>query len=180
MAWVRIDDTWLNHPKVMQARATGGWSALGVWVGALTWANQQRSDGHVPTSWVALNSAQADADVLVEAGLWVAVDDGFVFHDYSDYQPTRAEIEAKTEQRAAAGKRGGSKSQANRKQTGSDSQANRKQTASNSEANVNPVPVPKPNPSALTEQRRARAVVSEKSLRNQKRLGLVVEKGSAA
>jgi hypothetical protein len=169
MAWVRIDDTWLNHPKVMHARAVGGWTALGVWCGALTWANQQRSDGHVPTSWVVLNNAQADADVLVEAGLWVAVDDGFVFHDYSDYQPTRAEIEAKTEQRAAAGKRGGSKSQ-----------ANRKQTASNSEANVNPVPVPKPNPSALTEQRRARSSSSEKSLRNKRRLGLVAGEGSAA
>ena len=169
MAWVRIDDTWLNHPKVMEARAAGGWAACGVWCGALTWANQQRSDGHVPTSWVVLNNAQAEADVLVEAGLWVVVEDGWAFHDYAEYQPLKAEIEAKSEQRAAAGKRGGSKSQ-----------ANRKQTASNSEANVNPVPVPKPNPSALTEQRRARSSSSEKSLRNKRRLGLVAGEGSAA
>jgi hypothetical protein len=116
-----------------------------------------------------LNNAQAEADVLVEAGLWVVVEDGWAFHDYAEYQPLKAEIEAKTEKRAAAGRRGGSKSQ-----------ANRKQTASNSEANVNPVPNPKPNPSALTEQRGRRSVVSEKSLRNKKRLGLVVEEGAAA
>jgi hypothetical protein len=118
-----------------------------------------------------LNNAQAEADVLVEAGLWRVVEDGWAFHDYAEYQPLKAEIEAKSEQRAAAGKRGGSKSQ-----------ANRKQTASNLEASVNPVPVPvpKPNPSALTEQRGRRSVVSEKSLRNKKRLGLVAGEGSAA
>ena len=169
MAWVKVDDSWLNHAKVMQARAAGGWAALGVWCGALTWANQQRSDGVVPASWVVLNNAQAEADVLVDAGLWVVVEDGWAFHDYCDYQPTRAEVEAKTEQRAAAGKRGGSKTQ-----------ANRKQTASNFQVSGNPVPVPVPDPSALTEQRRARSSRSEKSLRNKKRLGLVVEKGSAA
>ena len=169
MAWVRIDDSWLNHAKVMQARAAGGWGALGVWCGALTWANQQRSDGIVPASWVVLNNAQAEANVLVEAGLWAVVEDGWAFHDYCDYQPSRAEIEAKSEQRAAAGKRGGSKSQ-----------ANRKQTPSNFQADGNPVPKPKPNPSALTEQRSARTNVSEKSLRNKRRLGLVAGEGSAA
>jgi hypothetical protein len=44
----------------------------------------------------------------------------------------------------------------------------------------NPVPVPVPDPSALTEQRRARSTSSDKSLRNQKRLGLVAGEGSAA
>ena len=165
MAWVRIDDGWLNHQKVMHARALGGWSALGVWAGALTWANQQRSDGLVPTSWVALNNAQAEADVLVQAGLWVVVEDGWAFHDYSEYQPTRAEIEAKTEQRAAAGKRGGSKRQ-----------ANAKQNASDLEAKVNPVPVPKPNPLTPLRGVNTRGF-SAKEVRTRQRLGLDQAKG---
>lgn len=163
MAWVKIDDGWLNHHKVLTARATGGWAALGVWAGALTWVNQQRTDGFLPKSWVALNGADAEIAVLVDAGLLVedAARDGWQFHDYADYQPTRAEIEAKSEQRAAAGKRGGSKSQ-----------ANRKQTASNLEASFNPVPVPEPVTPLSGVNARG---VSPKEARTRKRLGLEAE-----
>jgi len=166
MAWVKIDDGWLNHHKVLTARANGGWAALGVWAGALTWVNQQRTDGFLPASWVALNGASDEIAALVDAGLLVedASRDGWQFHDYADYQPTRAEIEAKTEQRAAAGKRGGSKSQ-----------ANRKQTASNLEATSNPVPVPGPvtTPNGVVSATR----ISAKEARTRKRLGLEVVEG---
>lgn len=160
MAWVRIDDGWLNHHKVMTARANGGWAALGVWAGALTWVNQQRTDGFLPASWVALNNAAEEIAALVDAGLLVedGARDGWQFHDYAEYQPTRAEIEAKSKQRSDAGKRGGSKSQ-----------ANRKQTASGTKANLNPVPVPGPVTPLRGVNTRG---LSAKEIRTRQRLGL--------
>jgi hypothetical protein len=112
-----------------------------------------------------LNGASDEIAALVDAGLLVedASRDGWRFHDYADYQPTRVEIEAKTEQRAAAGKRGGSKSQ-----------ANRKQVVSKRQAEANPVPVPVPVPVTPLRGVNTRGV-SSKEARTRKRLGLEAE-----
>lgn len=163
MAWAKLTDDWLSHPKVMSARAEGGWSALGVWAGALTWVNQQRTDGFVPESWVRLHNGIEEAAVLVKVGLWHedASRDGWQFHDYADYQPLRAELEAKSQQKRSAGQAGG------------------KQTASRRAANGKPVPEPVPEP--VTPLRGVSgASNSEKAVRNRKRLGIEPTGGNAA
>ena len=156
MAWVKIDDGWLNHHKVLTARANGGWAALGVWAGALTWVNQQRTDGFLPASWVALNGASEEIAALVDAGLLVedASRDGWQFHDYADYQPTKAELEAQSQQKRSAGRAGG------------------KQSASKRRAEVKPVPVPEPVTPLRGVNTRG---VSPKEARTRKRLGLEAE-----
>ena len=161
MAWVKIDDGWLNHHKVLTARATGGWAALGVWAGALTWVNQQRTDGFLPASWVALNGASDEIAALVDAGLLVedASRDGWRFHDYADYQPTKAELEAQSQQKRSAGRAGG------------------KQSASRRQAEVKPVPVPEPVTPLRGVNTRG---VSPKEARTRKRLGLEADEGGAA
>lgn len=174
MAWAKLTDDFLSHPKVMAARAEKGWSAIGVYVGALTWVNQQRTDGFVPKSWVQLHNGIEEATVLVKVGLWHedAARDGWQIHDYADYQPLKAELEAKTERKRSAGQAGGKQSASNR-------QANAKQNASNAEAKLKPVPVPVPvtTPKGVVSGTHK---ISEKESRNRKRLGLELNGGGAA
>lgn len=91
MPWFKVDDALAFHMKTLAA----GNQALGLWVRAGSWSMQQLSDGFVPASMVtALGGGHKDAKALIHAGLWHQVDGGFQFHDWAEYQPTRAEVEA--------------------------------------------------------------------------------------
>jgi len=141
MAWFKADDRIMEHHKFVSARARGGHAVIGVWFHAGTWANGQMTDGFIPRSWALLNGAEAEAALLVEVGLWDedASRDGWQMHDYADYQPLRAELEAKSEQKRSSGQAGG-------KQNASRRQAERKQNGSKAQAESKPVPVPVPEP----------------------------------
>ena len=141
MAWFKADDRIMEHGKFIAARAKGGHAAIGVWFHAGTWANGQMTDGFIPRSWATLNGAEKEAVLLVEVGLWDedASRDGWQMHDYADYQPLRADLEAKSEQKRSSGQAGG-------KQSASKRQAERKQNGSKRQAHSKPVPVPEPEP----------------------------------
>lgn len=94
MPWFKVDDALAFHMKALAA----GNAALGLWVRAGSWSMQQLSDGFVPASMVtALGGGHKDAKALTQAGLWHQVDGGFQFHDWAEYQPTRAEVAAERE-----------------------------------------------------------------------------------
>jgi hypothetical protein len=154
MAWFRADDRICEHPKFIAARARGGHSALGVWFHAGTWSNAMQTDGFIPNTWVMLNRAETEAAVLAEVGLWHedAAREGWQMHDYAEYQPTKAELQAKSEQKRSAGQAGG------------------KQSASRRQAEPKPVPVPEPVTSLRDVKRGAR--LSEKEIRTRQRLGM--------
>ena len=163
MAWFKADDRIMEHHKFITARAKGGHSVIGVWFHAGTWANGQMTDGFIPESWALLNNAENEAQILAEVGLWVEDSrGGWQMHDYSDYQPSRADLEAKSQQKRSAGQAGG------------------KQSASKRQADSKPVPEPVPEPHSSTKSVRRDTVSTERELRNRKRLGLVVEGGNAA
>lgn len=89
MPWFKVDDAFAFHPKRMAA----GPQAVALWVVAGSWCAQQLTDGVVPTSMVpALGGRLKDARDLVTAGLWHIHPDGFMFHDWSEYQPTRDSV----------------------------------------------------------------------------------------
>jgi hypothetical protein len=103
-----------------------------------------------------LNGASDEIAALVDAGLLVedASRDGWRFHDYADYQPTKAELEAQSKQKRSAGQAGG------------------KQSASRRQAEAKPVPVPVPVTPLRGVNTRG---VSPKEARTRKRLGLEAE-----
>jgi hypothetical protein len=91
VSWVRIDDKAWSHPKL--AGLSG--NAVRLWLFGLCWCNQQESDGRVPASMLRLFGASTKvAAELVEAGLWLATDGGWEFHDYLNYQPSREQLSA--------------------------------------------------------------------------------------
>lgn len=95
MVWFKVDDTLAFHAKVVAA----GNPAMGLWVRAGAWAAQQLTDGFVPKHMVGSLGTTRQAAALVTAGLWLTVDGGFRFHDWTDgeRQPTREQVESKRE-----------------------------------------------------------------------------------
>lgn len=88
--WFRVDDSFADHPKVLCVST----AAVGLWTKAGAWSARHLTDGRVPrTALAALGGTTTQAGQLVQAGLWDAVEDGWRFHDWGDYQPTGTEID---------------------------------------------------------------------------------------
>jgi hypothetical protein len=136
MAWFRVDDSLAMHPKVLAAGAR----AMGLWTLAGSWSSYYLTDGFIPRHVVGfLGGKQADADKLVQVGLWRAADGGYLFHDWHKYQPTSTEVRsdraAKHESKVKAGKLGGIASGvARRKHEPSRSEAEAKQNEAEGQA----------------------------------------------
>lgn len=94
MPWFKVDDKFHSHPKVM-ALPPG---AVGIWTLAGTWCADYLTDGHINLGQIKrLGGTQRDAARLVEAGLWLAEEDGYRFRDWHDYQPTKEAVDAERE-----------------------------------------------------------------------------------
>lgn len=104
MSWFKVDDSFASHPKcaALEAGPCFG-EAVSLWTLAGSWSASQLTDGVVPIAQLrrlvpfAWEPAAAE---LVRVGLWELHADGFVFHDWLDYQPSRAEVLAQRSQNA--------------------------------------------------------------------------------
>lgn len=107
MTWFKVDDAFWAHPKVLALSD----AAIALWVRAGSYCAQHLTDGKVPAAVLPmLRSDEFIASDLVSAGLWLNTPDGYEFHDWAKYQPTRESIEAERElwrerQRASRAKR---------------------------------------------------------------------------
>lgn len=106
MGWVRVDDSFYDHPKFGEAGPVG----IALWITALAWSNRNLTDGFVPRhrvnlllSWEGVawrmwmgdlfgGGEDVEADLvakhLVEVGLWEESENGYQIHDYLEYQPS--------------------------------------------------------------------------------------------
>lgn len=164
MTWVRVDEEFARHPKVIEAGPLG----MAMQVAALCYCNQYLTDGFVPEAVVPAlinldglgmriwkgemvgGGEDASWELVMEdvlnAGLWKKVTGGYRIHDYDKYQPSKAQVLALREARKEAGRKGGKvSSRAKSKQV---IEQEIEQTISNgsseTEAKSNPVPVPVP------------------------------------
>lgn len=129
MAWIRLDDHYDEHPKLAKVGPLGH----AMFVAGLAYCNRNLTDGFVPwakarnlLNWefeapdgtvftVAVTSGTAGDDVtckfviglLLAAGLWEEAEGGYMIHDYAEFQPTKAEVQADREQKRTAGQAGG-------------------------------------------------------------------------
>ena len=89
MAWFKVDDGFWSHPKVLELSP----DAVALWVRAGSYSAAHLTDGLVKSSTIRMLGANCDiADELVSAGLWAECEDGWVFHDWSAYQPSRDQV----------------------------------------------------------------------------------------
>lgn len=107
MGWVRLDDLFPEHPKVLKAGAAAAW----LHVCGVAYCARNLTDGFIPEAKVTgladLKRVSSEAKRLVEAGLWHKVEGGYMVHDYLDWQRSADEAKAVSARRAAAGRRGG-------------------------------------------------------------------------
>lgn len=98
MAWVRLDDKFPDHPKIERAGERAAW----LFVCGLCYCAEHLTDGHIPESKAhrLTDGAKTRAAKLVEVGLWVKVDDGYLIPGYLEYQPSAEKVKA--ERSAAA------------------------------------------------------------------------------
>lgn len=158
MAWAKLDDGMPTHPKVIAAGA----AAFALDVAAICYSNKHLTDGFIATHALAavlpgLPSPKRHAAKLVEVGRWDQVDDGWIIHDYHDFQPSADHQREVSKKRAEAGRRGGRRSGSNqRAEQEATSEANDKQSASKllKPVPARPVPTPEEDHSASAKPTR--------------------------
>lgn len=141
MSWAKLDDQFFDHPKARQVGKDG----RALFVAGLCWSAGNLTDGLIRSTDLPLLAAKAEvpglatARRLVDAGLWAEVRDGWVIHDYHDFNPSGDAERKKRAVRAAAGRLGGSRSKPGSKPEAK-GEANRKQNRSR----IEPRPRPRP------------------------------------
>ena len=102
MAWIKIDDQFSDHPKVIAAGPLAAW----LHICGLTYCGRYLTDGLIPLGQLRkladVDNAIELAARLVEVGLWEETEGGFLVHDYLDYNPSAAKVKA---ERAANARR---------------------------------------------------------------------------
>jgi hypothetical protein len=93
VVWVRLDDRFPEHPKIMGLSS----DAFRAHIEALCYAGRNETDGAIPHQ---LASRLGHAEELLAAGLWERNGAGFHIHDFLDYNPSAAENRTKREQAA--------------------------------------------------------------------------------
>jgi len=95
VAWARIEDSFPSHPRVVGLSD----GAFRLYVTGVCYAAQHLTDGLVPRAVV---PDPALARELVVAGLWITSRQGWIVHDWHEWNPTADEVRKR---RAAARER---------------------------------------------------------------------------
>jgi len=103
MPWIRFEDNFPEHPKVLALSD----AAFRLHVRAIGYAARHLTDGHVSSAALrSMTRNPALPAALVGAGIWETATDGFLVHDYLHYQPSKAEVVEQRMAKKAAGKKG--------------------------------------------------------------------------
>lgn len=107
MAWFAVCDSFPDHPKVnaLLFGIRGGKAAGFLWTCAGAWSKKNGTDGLVSRPVIRrFGFTVKSAEILVKAGLWEVVSNGWRFHDWDDFQGPDAtqrsrDLAAKRQQR---------------------------------------------------------------------------------
>jgi hypothetical protein len=109
MSWFRVDDGFVDHPKVIALRAgKHAKGALALWTLAGAHSSKHLTDGFVAVAVLAhLGGTTQEADALVAVNLWTKVEGGYQFHEWDERNPTKAKVLAARAVDAARKRKGG-------------------------------------------------------------------------
>lgn len=100
MTWVRIDDGFAEHPKVVGLSD----AAFRQHVVALCYAGRRDTDGDIPKAAPFIRKKLSKE--LVDAGLWDEIPTGFAIHDFLIYNPSAERTRSRRDSKAMAGAKG--------------------------------------------------------------------------
>lgn len=103
MTWFKVDDGFHAHRKVMALTETQtGRQAIALWTLAGSWSADQLSNGVIPKRLARkFGFTSREVQALLDADLWTESGDSYVFVDWADYQPTKAQVLEKREKERA-------------------------------------------------------------------------------
>jgi hypothetical protein len=96
MGWVRLDDGFSMHPKVVTLSLEARWA----YVEALCYAAKYETDGIVPETVAANGAVRRE---LLAAGLWESGTASVVIHDFLIYNPSKEEKDRTRDSKRIAG-----------------------------------------------------------------------------
>lgn len=101
MPWVRLDDRFPSHRKV----ALLSDRAFRLYVSALCWSSENLTEGRILDRELSLvarvRGTKTVAKELEDARLWDRIEGGWDIHDYLEYNPDRARVQADRDANAA-------------------------------------------------------------------------------
>lgn len=92
MSWVRLDDGFMEHPKVLALTPRD----FQVHMRALCYAARRRDPHITPPALKVVGATTQIAERLTDVGVWDANGDGWVIHDWTEYQSDRNEADGET------------------------------------------------------------------------------------
>jgi hypothetical protein len=83
-----MDNNWYSNPKFLDLAQRKQWRAIAIYWAAVAWSAGQGMDGRIPAAAlpILMAATSRDATELVKAGLWEPDADGWMVHDWSEYQ----------------------------------------------------------------------------------------------
>jgi hypothetical protein len=95
MAWIKIDDNLVQHPKILEA----GDEAIGLWVRLLSYSARYLTDGKISyaAARAILGRRYSPVRALLKTGLLEDNGEFYTIHNYLKYNPSRAETLTKRE-----------------------------------------------------------------------------------
>lgn len=108
LPWYRKDSTWYEHPKVLELLTMrDGFRAAVVWDASIGYATHYGTDGVIRRVALSrIHGRPVDAERLVKVGLWDEHPDGWVIHDFADYQQTSLVSDDVRQKRREASRKG--------------------------------------------------------------------------
>lgn len=147
MAWLKLDDKYDDHPKIVAAGPEASWLD----VRGMLYCARHETDGYISESQLKRIGGDFSArkrrglvEKLVEVGRWIQDEErgGWCVHDFLAYNFSAEEAQRRREDKAKAGRKGGLASGASRR---SKIEADASVVAS-TETNPDPTrPVPEPH-----------------------------------
>lgn len=106
MTWVKLDDGFTRHPRMVAA----GLHGRALFVAGLCYCGTHLTDGMIPKAAVVMLVAEAGCNKraeakLVEVGSWIDRGDAYEVHDFLVYNPTREKVLRKREEGIERAKR---------------------------------------------------------------------------
>lgn len=97
MPWFFVDDGFADCPKLAEFPDDATMlAAVGLWTLSGSWSRKKLTGGFVPHGQVRRFGATPElATALVASGLWEDANGGYRFHDWSEWQETPDEVDAK-------------------------------------------------------------------------------------
>jgi hypothetical protein len=97
LPWVRLDTQWPQNPKFLMLVEDKKWHAIAMYMAGLAYSGAHGTAGFLPFyALPTMHGTRKEAQQLVEMQLWHLCEGGYEINDWSDYQPSNEENEARS------------------------------------------------------------------------------------